>query len=85
MMRQALVLISVTPKHPWELPELLKMIDGVTAAKFVYGPYDLYAFIEAETHEGLRDIILQVRNMDGIQSTLTCTVLPTHGARVASS
>jgi hypothetical protein len=84
MMKQALVLISVASKYPGGLPELLKKIDGVTDAKFIYGPYDLYAFIEAKTHEGLRDVVLQIRNMDGIQSTITCTVLPTHGTPVAS-
>lgn len=53
----------------------LQKIDGVTDAHFLYGPYDAYAMIESETTQQLQDIILNnIREIDGIRSTLTCFI-----------
>lgn len=76
-MEQALVLIMLQSSYPTALPEMLKKITGISDANFIYGPYDLYAIVETETKEKMRDIIVQIRNMDGVKSTLTCNVMPT--------
>ena len=75
-MEQALVLVMLTSKYPTALPDMLKKIPGISDANFIYGPYDFYAIVKTETKEEIRDIIIQIRSMDGVKSTLTCHVMP---------
>lgn len=66
----------LTSSYPTALPEMLKKIPGTLDANFIYGPYDLYAIVKTETKEKMRDIIVKIRSMDGVKSTLTCHVMP---------
>lgn len=75
IMEKALILACINSKAPTGLPEMIKDISGVTDAKFIYGPYDLYAIAETETKEELRAIITKILNTGGIKSTMTCRIM----------
>jgi len=49
----------------------LKGMDGVVEAYVVEGVYDVVVVLEAESLDDLRNLILKVRGMDNVQSTLT--------------
>ena len=48
----------------------LKGMEGVVEAYIVDGVYDVFV-LEAESLDDLRNLILKVRGMDDVQSTLT--------------
>ena len=53
----------------------LKSIKSVTAAHAVAGPYDIIAYIEADTLEKLSErVLLQVHNLSGVRNTVTAIV-----------
>lgn len=70
-----MVLGSIAFSFPRDLKDKLISIPGVTDANFIYGPYDFYVKIKTETKEELRDAISQIRNIEGVQSTMTCNVV----------
>ena len=74
-MEKALILINLTSRYPGGLPSMLKEINSVADAEFIYGPYDLYAIAETKTKEEMREIVLKIRDTDGVQSTLTCNIM----------
>jgi DNA-binding Lrp family transcriptional regulator len=74
-MEKALILVNLTSRYPSGLPSMLKDIKGVADAEFIYGPYDLYAVAETETKNEMREIVLKIREMDGVQTTLTCNIM----------
>jgi len=49
----------------------LREMDGVVEAYVVDGVYDVVVVLEAEGLDDLRNLILKVRGMDNVQSTLT--------------
>jgi len=49
----------------------LRGMDGVVEAYVVDGVYDVVVVLEAEGLDDLRKVILKVRGMDNVQSTLT--------------
>jgi len=49
----------------------LREMDGVVEAYVVDGVYDVVVVLEAEGLDDLRNLILKVRGMDDVQSTLT--------------
>ena len=71
-----MVLITLTMEYSSNFREQIGNIPGVVDIAFIYGPYDAYAVIEAETKEELRDTILKIREVFGTHKTLTCNVLP---------
>ena len=74
-MEQALVLVVLAFSYPRDMLDKIKSIPGVTDANFIYGPYDLYVMVKTETKEELRAAIIQIREIDGIRSTMTCNVV----------
>jgi len=49
----------------------LRRMNGVVEAYVVDGVYDVVVVLEAEGLDDLRNVILKVRSMDNVQSTLT--------------
>ena len=49
----------------------LRGMEGVVEAYVVEGVYDVVVVLEAESLDDLRNLILKVRGMDNVQSTLT--------------
>lgn len=55
--------------------EKVKKISEVIDSEMLYGPFDAYVLIDAEDSQTLQDIIIKkVRNIEGIESTLTCFI-----------
>ena len=74
-MTKALVLMTLETDSGREPVEIIRELGGVLESEMLYGPYDAYALIKAEDSESLSEIIIQkIREIEGIQSTLTCFV-----------
>ena len=74
-MDKALVLLTLEPDTGIEVLEKIAKIEGVLEARFLYGPYDAYAMIEAANSGELQNIVIDtIRHIDGIRSTMTCFV-----------
>ena len=74
-MEQALVLVVLAFSYPRDMLDKIKSIPGVTDANLIYGPYDLYVMVKTETKDELREAIIQIREIEGIRSTMTCNVV----------
>lgn len=75
-MEKALILITLKLGSSSNLLEQITAIPSVTDAEMVYGPYDAYVVLEAETKEELRDSVMKIRQVYGVHATLTCNVIP---------
>jgi len=74
-MTKALVLMTLETDSGREPIDAIRKLEGVLESETLYGPYDAYALIKAEDSESLREIIIQkIREIEGVQSTLTCFV-----------
>lgn len=74
-METAMVLINLNASMEYETLSELKKVEGVKEAHFVYGPYDAYAMVEAESLQQLQDIVIgRIRGIKGIRSTVTCFI-----------
>jgi uncharacterized protein with GYD domain len=70
-MLNACILIKVVPV---KADFILKAIRGVTEVKkayFVYGRFDVVAFLEAVDYKNIREISGRVNSIDGVRSTET--------------
>jgi len=75
-MTKALVLMTLEPDTGIDPIETIRGLQGVLESEMLYGPYDAYALINAQDSEKLREIIIQeIRDINGVQSTLTCFVI----------
>jgi DNA-binding Lrp family transcriptional regulator len=75
-MRRAYVLIISIVGSEEEALDEVRGIPEVKEAHMVYGVYDVIARVEAETVQGLKDIVAsKIRSVDKVRSTLTlvCT------------
>ena len=70
------VFIDVTGNHTKSAYKTLTRLQGVKSLYAVTGPFDLIAYIEADTIEELNDLVLsRIRSVDGITKTSTALVL----------
>ena len=75
-LRRAYILIISIVGSEEEALEEVRGIPEVKEAHMVYGVYDIIARVEAETVQGLKDIVAsKIRSIDKVRSTLTlvCT------------
>jgi len=75
-LRRAYVLIISIVGSEEEALEKVRGIPEVKEAHMIYGVYDIIARVEAETVQGLKDIVAsKIRSIDKVHSTLTlvCT------------
>jgi DNA-binding Lrp family transcriptional regulator len=70
-MVRAFVMLHVDLGCERDVLRELKGMDGVVEAYVVEGVYDVVVVLEAESLDDLRNLILKVRGMDNVQSTLT--------------
>ena len=68
------MLNSVPDQSEWVL-ERIGEIEGVEEAYRLFGVYDVVAVVKAETNEELKGIILRIRTVKHILSTLTLTAV----------
>jgi len=72
-MEEALVLLTVEPMMERQIIDRLRQFPAVRETHFIYGPYDIYIKVEADSTEDIRRMVLdEIRNIPGIRSTMTC-------------
>ena len=65
---------SVPDQSEWVL-ERIGEIEGVEEAYRIWGVYDIIAVVKAETTEELKGILLHIRKVKHVLSTLTLMVV----------
>ncbi len=75
-MVEAYVLIQTEVGKAKQVVEEVRMIDGVSQADDVTGPYDIVVRAGAEDVDGLgRLVVARIQSIPGITRTLTCPVI----------
>ncbi|MEM1541346.1 MAG: Lrp/AsnC ligand binding domain-containing protein [Ignisphaera sp.] len=75
-MPRALVLVNTDVGAEEEVLASIKNIEGVKNVSLVYGIYDLFIEIEADTIEKLKDIVTsKIRRTPKVRSTITMVVV----------
>ena len=70
----ALVLMTFDPSKERKIIDAIDALPFVIEAHFLYGPYDGYVKIEAESSHVFQDFVAEIRRIDGINSTMTCII-----------
>ena len=68
------MLMTFDPSKEGKILEKLDSLPFVNEAHFLYGPYDGYVKIEAESSHELQNLVSEIRKIDGIKSTMTCII-----------
>ena len=68
-------MINTVPEKVEEVLDELREIEGVKEAYMIYGVYDIIVEVKAGTAEELTDMILNIRRLNHISSTLTLLVV----------
>lgn len=77
-MPKALILINTDVGAEYEVLDSIKTmnINGVKNVSLVYGIYDLFVEIEAQTTEELKDIVTsRIRKIPRVRSTVTMIIV----------
>ena len=74
-MKLAFVMLNSVPDQSEWVLERIGDIEGVKEAYRLYGVYDIVAVVKAETNEELKGIILHIRTVKHVVSTLTLTTV----------
>ena len=73
-MSSAYVMINTVPDKVETVLNDVKEIEGVKEAYIIYGLYDIIAGVEAKKNDDLWDIIIKIRKLKNILSTITLQV-----------
>jgi len=74
LLERALILIKTRSPSDSELYKKLKAHPKVVETNLIYGPYDIYTLCEDSTTMGIKRTVVDIRNMSGVVSTLTCLI-----------
>lgn len=75
-MTAAYIMIKSSPGAEGDICTKVKKIKGVKSAHTITGPYDLIAYVEAESLELLgKTVTSKIQNLKGITDTMTCVVV----------
>tara|TARA_B100001013_G_scaffold304662_1_gene207191 strand:+ start:95 stop:322 length:228 start_codon:yes stop_codon:yes gene_type:complete len=74
-MKIAFLLLNVVSGTEIEINEELKKIENVKEAYFVHGMYDFIIRLESKEIKEIKNSILKIRKLSGIESTLTMNTL----------
>ena len=74
-MKLAFVMLNSVPDQSEWVLERIGEIEGVKEAYRLFGVYDIVAVVKAETNEELKGIILHIRTVKHVVSTLTLTAV----------
>jgi DNA-binding Lrp family transcriptional regulator len=74
-MTLAFVMINSVPDQSEWVLERIGEVKGVEEAYRLYGVYDIVAVVKPETPEELQGIILRIRTVKHVKSTLTLLVV----------
>jgi DNA-binding Lrp family transcriptional regulator len=73
-MSSAYVMINTVPDKVEAVLNEVKEIEGVKEAYIIYGVYDIIAGVKAKKNDDLWDIIIKIRKLKNILSTITLQV-----------
>ncbi|MEM2209350.1 MAG: Lrp/AsnC ligand binding domain-containing protein [Nitrososphaerota archaeon] len=68
---RGLVLIRLKTKDLKKFLNSLKKVSGVKDSFIVFGRFDAIALIEGATPDKLKEIVLNIRNIEGVKKTET--------------
>jgi len=72
----AYVMMEVSAGKTAEVLREIKNSKGVKTAYAVTGPYDIIAFVEADTYKDLTGLVMNsFHKIDGVNRTLTCNTV----------
>jgi len=71
----AFVMLNSAPNQSKWVLERIGEVEGVEEAYRTFGVYDIVAVVKAETTEELKEIILHIRTVKHILSTITLNVV----------
>ena len=74
-MTVAYVLISTEIGAEASVLENLRSMNEVEEGYIIYGIYDIIAKLNVENEEKLKEIVTNIRRIEGVKSTLTILVL----------
>lgn len=74
-MEKALVLLNVGSSDNGNAFENIKSHSNIIEAKMIYGPFDIYAICEGNNTAGIKRTVLELRNIVGVTSTVTCPIV----------
>lgn len=70
------VLINVEPGSEEEVLKEVRKLPNVKDCRRIYGIYDMIAQVEADSMDGLKEIITwKIRRLPGVRSTVTTIVI----------
>jgi len=70
------VLINIEPGSEEEVLKEVRKVPNVKDCHRIYGLYDMIAKVEADSMDGLKEIITwKIRRLPGVRSTLTTIVI----------
>jgi hypothetical protein len=73
-LERALILIKTRSPEMVGVFDKIKSHPKVVEANTIYGPYDIYSLCQDETTMGIKKTVLEIRNVAGVVSTLTCLI-----------
>ncbi len=73
-MQRALILVKSKSQADTNLFNKIKKYRGVVEANMIYGPYDVYTVCEDPSTMGIKKMVMDIRNLPGVVSTMTCLI-----------
>ncbi|HYW01856.1 MAG TPA: Lrp/AsnC ligand binding domain-containing protein [Candidatus Acidoferrum sp.] len=73
-MATAFVFMNIDPGTEIAVLKILREVQEVKEAYFVYGVYDVVTKVQADSMGRLKEVILKIRKLDKIRSTLTTII-----------
>jgi len=74
-METAFVLLTIELDFEEELLKVLKGVPEVKEAFRLYGVYDIIIRMEADTREDVKELVMKIKQMGKVRSTLTMIVV----------
>jgi len=74
-MAMAFVLLISVLGFEDDILKVLKAIPGVREAFKVYGVYDIILQVEADTMDKIKEMIIKIRTMEKVRSTISMIVI----------
>ena len=72
---RAFIFLRIEPQHTMGVMHDLKGESRIVEANLIHGPYDCLAEVEGETLNDVNQTVLRVREMSGVDDTVTCLVV----------
>jgi len=70
------IFIEVEKGEPWQIASEVSKIQGVKTAHVVTGYYDIIVFAELSSLESLKDTIVKIHGISGVERTQTAVCIP---------